>query len=298
MKIQTFHWINVCLFFILWSIPSLLNASDVESYEVRIFHKPYRALTQEGKTKVHSLREGGESSFIMNIGFNFRFGQTGYESIRVSENGFIQFVTHTFKSTHIRCTEEKETDAVVAVCAADLHPLYTSTTKSKIRTGVFGSTPNRVCVVEWAAASFKNASGKGSSGDTLTFQIQLHERGNKIRLHYGSCTFVQTQPHWVVIGILCDNPLQIRALYLPSPDATWKQVKVSDGIAERFACQVNSCPPEGTVIEFSNNRLDGTQVKAHQPLITEAKLPTWLSIVHKVLLVMTEGRMFTSLILT
>jgi hypothetical protein len=266
---------------------------DTRYYEVRSFSLPYRTLIQEAKVKAHSVKDEYVRDPHISIGFHFQFGAAYYETVSVHENGFLSLGSDQPKGTAARkpvsnrCSESMV--GIIAACGADLYPMQSKTAGTSIRSGIFGAAPHRVLVVEWARFSFKDSTGKGSTGDTLTFQIQLHELGNKIRIQYGPCTWTSARPQPVEIGIQGNIGPQPSTNTTDPKSDLWKQLLVVNGNATGLFLQNYTCPTEGTVIEFCAKALQPTMEKAHKPTPQVHSLPPWWSRVHKVLLALAEG---------
>jgi hypothetical protein len=58
----------------------------------------------------------------------------------------------------------------------------TAQTGSSLRLETIGTAPNRICVIQWK--NYKRW-GTAGAGDTINFQIQLHEHLNKVAIAYG-----------------------------------------------------------------------------------------------------------------
>jgi hypothetical protein len=122
------------------------------------------------------------------IGFSFKFNGQFYDSVGISENGFIWFGSaqpDDIKNTQISPLSSllpASVKGVVSAMGIDLHPHTNTQLTSKI---LMGSTdPGRQFTIEWRNTSRIDAMQAGAE-DTLTFEINLYkEEFNRIDILY------------------------------------------------------------------------------------------------------------------
>jgi hypothetical protein len=112
------------------------------------------------------------------IPFSFTFYGNSYTTVYISSNGFITFNNDGNSGC---CTGQFLPDAgspnnLVALCWEDLNPNSGGT----IRYGTYGTSPNRVLVVEYSALQHYGG------GNPVTGQILLFESTNNVEIHNGS----------------------------------------------------------------------------------------------------------------
>lgn len=126
------------------------------------------------------------------IGFNFLFNDFVFDVIAINANGWITFGQSSLgaaavdnSSTSINAPLPSTVTTVppqlhnrVAGFARDL----TAQAGASLRMETIGTQPNRICIIQW-----KNYKRWGTAGvgDTINFQIQLHEHMNKVVFTYG-----------------------------------------------------------------------------------------------------------------
>jgi hypothetical protein len=137
------------------------------------------------------------------IGFNFIFNADTFDRIGINANGWISFGKSTLTpSVNIASTSSyyplPSTSTITpnllrnrfAGMARDMQARAGST----ITMALTGTSPNQVLVVEWL--NYKRySSGSGTNGDTLNFQIRLHETTNVVEVVYGTMKFDATTSH-------------------------------------------------------------------------------------------------------
>lgn len=135
----------------------------------------------ESPTTVHA---SGWDDGIANvtIPFTFTFNGVGYTTASVNSNGYLTFGTTT--STGTTYTPISSTTAYAGAVSAFARDLISNS--STIVSGVEGSAPNRVMVIQWNNA--RRYSGGAIAGDALNFQIRLYEGTNVAEIRFGSVT--------------------------------------------------------------------------------------------------------------
>lgn len=117
------------------------------------------------------------------IGFDFLFDFYFYNVISVNTNGFIVFgPTAQNSSMAISNPNANASNNVIAALNRDLKSKPTGSLTYKL----FGVPPYRIFVVQWDDYQRYSSS---NTGDTLCFQIRLHEVTNTIEIQYGHIVF-------------------------------------------------------------------------------------------------------------
>ena len=102
-----------------------------------------------------------------NIGFDFEYLGTAYSQLGVSTNGFVNFGGDGTGNFFVI---EEDLSNSLAVLSGDL----TAQTNAEIRIETIGTSPNRICVIQWKNYRWYNQTGN------YNFQIRLHETSNKM----------------------------------------------------------------------------------------------------------------------
>lgn len=150
---------------------------------------PYLAANQSATVRVHDVVDDYVEPTDVNLPFTFRFGGTAYTSVSISENGFIWFGTATLPEVTqwLPMTNQQPPSltGIISALGVDLHPQDTGSDATKIRSGYFGTSPNRTFVVEWYHTSRITVLNETEGPDEMDFQIRLYEGTNKVEIAYG-----------------------------------------------------------------------------------------------------------------
>lgn len=126
------------------------------------------------------------------IGFPFRFNGNTYDSLGISENGFIWFGPAQASDlagivNPITSTLPAGVTGVVCAFGIDLHPhvnVAPATTIRSLRTDFAGSPDN--FIIEWRNTGRWAALNDSMGEDTLDFQIQLFAKeADRVQITYG-----------------------------------------------------------------------------------------------------------------
>ncbi|MCF6132786.1 T9SS type A sorting domain-containing protein [Flavobacterium wongokense] len=174
----------------LLSIQSVTRA-QVASYtfqhEAHAF--PYLAAIPSATINHHDITDDFVLPTEAGIPFNFRFGNTYYNTVNISENGFVWFGSATTSDitqwNPITNPQPANLTGIISAIGVDLHPQYTGSDFTRIRSGYFGDSPNQVFVIEWYHTSRISVINEAAGPDELDFQIRLHETSNKVEIIYG-----------------------------------------------------------------------------------------------------------------
>lgn len=127
------------------------------------------------------------------IGFNFTYNGVVFDRLGINTNGWISLgqssltpsVNMASGSSYIVVLSQTSTATPtylrsrIAGLARDLE----AQTGSSLRIETTGTSPNKVCVIQWTNYAKYNATG-----DNYNFQIRLKETSNNIEVAYGSFT--------------------------------------------------------------------------------------------------------------
>ncbi len=126
------------------------------------------------------------------IGFNFIFNNHVFDVIAINANGWISFGQSALGDTAVDNTSTSINAPLPSTVTTNPPQLHhrvagfardlTAQTGASLRIETIGSQPNRICIIQW-----KNYKRWGTAGvgDTINFQIQLHENMNKVVFTYG-----------------------------------------------------------------------------------------------------------------
>lgn len=125
------------------------------------------------------------------IGFNFTFNGSTFDRFGINNNGWI-FLGQSALTPAV--TNIANSSVPISVANSSTPPQLRSRisafardlggqTGSELRFETIGTSPNRVLVVQ-----FTNYRRLSATGESLNFQIRLHEGTNNVSLHYGTMT--------------------------------------------------------------------------------------------------------------
>lgn len=159
------------------------------------------------------IREGGQVSYLnpndsdvtehtvaddmvlpakVALGFSFFFNGVRYDSVGISENGFIWFGPAQASEmasviNPITTTLPASVKGIVCAFGIDLHPHVNASTSTTIRskTQWWNGQPSDF-IVEWRNTSRQAAIGDAAGEDTIGFQIQLFQfEEDRVQITYG-----------------------------------------------------------------------------------------------------------------
>ncbi len=126
------------------------------------------------------------------IGFNFTFNGAVFDRLGINNNGWISLgqsaltpsVNNASSSAYTPLASTTTIDPPVlynriSALGRDLQAQVGAT----LRLETIGAAPNRICVIQWA--NYKKY-GTNGTGDSLNFQIRLHETSNNVQIVYGA----------------------------------------------------------------------------------------------------------------
>ncbi len=132
---------------------------------------------------VHGTAANDNECFLaIPLGFSFTYNGVAYTTISIATNGFIAMGDNVVTS-NVAISSATGTNNVVAALNRDIKSRDTGSLMSLSS----GTAPNRVFTVQWL--HYKRVP-TATANDDFSFQIQLHENGNKVQFVYGAFTAV------------------------------------------------------------------------------------------------------------
>ncbi|MFT3793887.1 GEVED domain-containing protein [Flavobacterium sp.] len=131
----------------------------------------------------------------VSIPFTFVYNGGNFTSVSVNSNGYLTFGTTVSSTTlYTPLSDATAYNGAVAAFARDL-----ISNSSTVVSGIEGSSPNRVLVIQWNNA--RRYSLGAISGDVMNFQIRLYEGTNQVQIRYGTCTATSTTSYTLQTGL-------------------------------------------------------------------------------------------------
>ncbi len=145
----------------------------------------YTAITGGTQYQAGATMNTDAVSAAVNIGFDFRYNNRMYSTVRISNNGFITFganapltTTYTGLSTNVNPACE----GAIAGFAANLRASAVAGATPEIRYETLGASPNRMFVVQYQDVAILTTGVI----QRLNFQIRLNETTNTVSIVYGT----------------------------------------------------------------------------------------------------------------
>ncbi|HTX93170.1 MAG TPA: hypothetical protein VMC09_18290 [Anaerolineales bacterium] len=126
---------------------------------------------------------GDDQVITVSLPFSVTFFGTAYTSIKISSNGNAHFGTASSAYSNVAIPNTGNPNALIAPFWDDLYP----PSGGRIYTGVSGTAPNRIYVIEW-----RNVAHYPGGTNGATFEIQIDESGtarNNIWFLYQDTSF-------------------------------------------------------------------------------------------------------------
>ncbi len=142
----------------------------------RTFSSPTTILTGGGDYAVSAVHD---------LGFSFKFGATNYTQFSVNADGNLKFgetVTGTYNySSPFSSSNAASNAPKINFFGCDGY-MPSEADGGYVKYEVLGTSPNRVCVIEFATTTYNSSS----RGNIYSWQVQLYETTNKIIVIYPS----------------------------------------------------------------------------------------------------------------
>ena len=153
-------------------------------------------------TGTTTLLAGGNddaASSVVNIGFDFLFMGVNYTQFSASSNGFMRLGA-TAVATTASSQTGTATGAIIAAFGGDQATVTAAGANSKVHYKLFGTSPNRVLVVEWANMKMNYTSYTTATAGDGTYQVLIYETTGIVDLKYGAMSVATTFGTGPVIG--------------------------------------------------------------------------------------------------
>ena len=160
-------------------VPWAMQAQDLVDYTFRtgVDTSKWIPLTS-GATQIFGTSQDDVASAVINIGFNFSFGEDTYSQFSVNTNGSMRLgATAMGSSSSYGQFGNTGYMPKISGCAKDIG----TCSNGYIKYEVIGTAPTRVLVVEHKMGNTYTSS---INADVM-WQVQLHEDSNKVVLVYG-----------------------------------------------------------------------------------------------------------------
>ncbi|MEX1191950.1 MAG: T9SS type A sorting domain-containing protein [Brumimicrobium sp.] len=215
----------------------LANLGSAQNYDVNYYTDTYESLTNydtvdESDPEVDGL--GSELYGEIPIGFDFEIEGETFDSLKVSESGYIKFISF---NTDI---------AYISIFDCDLEDFNNSPSNSPIVYSTTGTPGNRIFKCEYIKKGFVNDSEKN---DYVNFQVWLYENCNEFEARIGDMAIEASETDLFYGGnpapIIGYGNYELSQYYgisgnYNSPQLDWSSTTLS------------SVPPNGTVYNFTN----------------------------------------------
>ncbi|GAB3860337.1 hypothetical protein GCM10028822_38070 [Hymenobacter terrigena] len=159
----------------------------------------YTDLSTTG-TAISTANTDDANSAAQNIGFTFNYNGTAFTQFVLNTNGLIRLgsaapsVANMFGVYETGQTATG-VDPIASTNAADVNlimpfnfDLTAGTGTPEYRVTTTGTSPNRVCTIQWKNVSDKSGTSRLSQYANFSFQTKLYETSNRIEFVYGTAT--------------------------------------------------------------------------------------------------------------
>ncbi|MFM7014723.1 MAG: hypothetical protein ACKOX3_00195, partial [Bacteroidota bacterium] len=151
-----------------------------------------------GTTSLMAAGNDDAASSVANIGFNFQFMGKPYTQFSINSNGALG-LGGTAIGTSGTGTGTA-TAPVIAAFGGDQATVTAAGANSKVHYKLFGTSPNRVLVVEWANMKLNYTNyGTASAGDG-TYQVLIYETTGVFEFKYGAMSVATAFVTGPVVG--------------------------------------------------------------------------------------------------
>ena len=227
------------------------------------------------------------NSAPQSIGFGFTFNGQSFTQFVLNTNGFLKLGPNAPSSASLFTLENQPTQGgpINSINAADANllvpfnfDLEAGTSLAEYRVVTTGTSPDRVCTIQWKNVSDK-AGTTGKQYTNFSFQVKLYETTNIIEFVYGPSTGstgpATANPHWATTGIKGTNALQgqvitaVKASVNPWSSATFQDVPY-DGTTNALNFRSTVLTDAGRTFRFTPQFANDIEV---QLVYTATKLP-------------------------
>ena len=235
--------LRLCAFALIMTIGVSPAYSVLDDYIFTQEVDEYTAITS-GTQLYDGSSNADDNTWTNNsIGFTFYFNGSSFTSFSVSTNGYLQFgasITSTWSGGL-----SNGGNNTLAPLSRDLY--FYSTNSAELRFQTTGTSPHRVCTIQW-----KNVSYISESGATYNFQIKLFEQSNNIQFVYGDMNVSTARQVQVGMRGSSTSSSDIKSRIVTSGTHTWSTSGTSTLTASQCNLQSSLYPDDGLVYEWSN----------------------------------------------
>ncbi len=231
--------LNKLVLLLIFSVMAFAVFAEVDEYNFIGAVGTYTEIT--GGTILGTNANDNENFNAIDLGFTFTYNDVEYTQVSVQTNGFLAMGPEVVTS-NLAISAATGTNNIVAAMNRDLK----SRDNGELMYLLSGTAPNRVFTVQW-----KNyrRSPTSCANDILSFQIQLHEDGNKVVFAYGGNTAMTVSTaQSVQVGLRGDSNLDFN-----NRSTTEDWTATTAGTANNASCRINAdiYPPEGLTFTFA-----------------------------------------------
>jgi hypothetical protein len=211
-----------------------------QNYSVDYSTETYQALS--GANLVDETPTGGNVGNVtyelIPIGFDFEFEGDTYNSLKPSDNGWVQFF-------------EGSEDRYISIYDCDLKNFNDTQAESPIYYKTEGTPGNRTFKLEYVKAGFENDS---ENNDFVHFQLWILEYCNEFEIHVGNHSIEASENDLFFNGN--SSAFHGYGSYSPSFDFYTLAGPVSSPLLQSDGLTtLDTIPESGTVFKFSNCQL-------------------------------------------
>lgn len=244
---------NAILLSILFT--ATIASAQVSNYRFSALSGTYTPVDSMPGLAVNTY--GIQDDFItpdkVKLPFSFQFGQQQFDSVGLSENGFLYFGNignrELGSSWPISTVHTSKVKGVISPIGTDLHPVNTAPQNTTLKTTIAGTAPNRIFIAEWAQTSRFDAVNNLNDPDNISFQVKLYEQSNRIDFVYGSFTLNPALTEPVEIGLKGATYDDYVNRIPNGPD--WMQTLPGNTQLGRLNLNETSMPARGTTFSWT-----------------------------------------------
>jgi len=172
---------------------SVYGQSQVSNYQFNHeFGQPWE-ISNYPNVQITNHQVLNDSIYPSNISipFNFKFNSETKTNLTISENGFVWFGNNVMEAKMNKITYpisdvliNNQINGLIAAVGTNLYPHNETNFFTQIRSGVVGTAPMRILIIEWKNTSRYENKSENVALDTISFQIKLYETTNRIEIAY------------------------------------------------------------------------------------------------------------------
>ncbi|HEX9980881.1 MAG TPA: T9SS type A sorting domain-containing protein [Flavobacterium sp.] len=253
---------SISLIFIFLGLSTFDISAQVATYTFQNETHPFPYLMGEPNAVVytHGITDDYVLPTEVTLPFVFNFGGSDHNAVNISENGFLWFGTATTATVNqdhpITSPQPGNLTGIISAMGIDLHPQYSGSDFTRIRSGYIGTQPSRTFVVEWYHTSRITMIDAEGGPDEMDFQIRLHEATNKVEVVYGR---IKMNPLFSVplqVGLkTTGNDYNLRT----TANANWAQTLPAGEMNAQCILSHNSRPAPGQFMVWTPQPLSGDE---------------------------------------